>query len=498
MNRSISILKLALTNDLQSNIYEAHPIESAVDKKQNLPLHIGVACSGGKDSMVLTEILRQYCDEKGLKLTILTVDHGLHAQSQAHALSVIEYWQKFGLSALVLQADPELIQSGAGIEDGARTARYQVLDQARRQLKLSYIFLGHHAGDQAETLIMRLPKPSGLQGLCGIPNKRNWIIRPWLSCSPLHLEEAHQELGLPSFEDPTNHDPRYLRNALRQQLSLPMTKLFGSMWTERVARTAEHLNEEFEVLTYFWESFISQRLVDRRDIGRFSLVLSLESELMPEVILKKSLRYFYSQALYALSLKKDLRRVHDQLPLLMEVYRAQAGQQRSLPHGLKLWGSHHNLIISASTHFPVLPNEVMLDSNTLEQGGIVFWGEWELTLSQLPSSLLVKDRSPNQSEDETKIEKKGVCFLKVTPPIKLIRPPQGSRFQPFNSPGRKRVKRLWSDQKIPLFERDRLPVMIDGNGRILWVPYCRPHQDILSSQTSNSGKRFHIKWSLKT
>ena len=154
-------------------------------KKQKI--NLAIACSGGRDSMLLAEICYQVLKEHSEQnqLLIFTVDHGLHAQSKAFAEAVVDYWQARAVNAYRLSADAQLIRAGSGIEDGARRARYEALRQAKTKYSVDFILFGHHAGDQAESILIRLQHSSGLRGLSGIPQQRAWILRPWLNVSPL-------------------------------------------------------------------------------------------------------------------------------------------------------------------------------------------------------------------------------------------------------------------------------------------------------------------------
>ena len=70
--------------------------------------------------------------------------------------------------------------------------------------------------------------------------------------------------------------------------------------------------------------------------------------------------------------------------------------------------------------------------------------------------------------------------------LQLRLPLPGERFQPNAAPGSKRVTRLWSDRKVPIFERNRLPVLDNGKGKILWAPYCRPHRDLIAQSNTQA------------
>lgn len=481
MTSSATALNQAVTQAIEEAVHE-HPVTQR-------SLKIAVACSGGKDSMLLADVCADLLSSDQFSmihaLIILTVDHGLHPHSANFANEVVAYWRSRLIVSESLNADPKLIESGAGLEDGARRARYKALETVLNAQEINLILFAHHAGDQAETILMRLQGPSGLHGLSGIPSRRDWILRPWLNIHPDLIREEHERRGLPIFEDPSNHDQRFLRNSVRHSLSPSCDQVFDNKWVQRVSVSASHLREEAEVLAFFFQRFASSYIFDYRSIGRFILKVDEIDPYLPKAVEKKLLRHFYTLGLSALSPKLDLRRVQDQLSLLLEVWQTTNDQQRSLPHGLSLWGSRGYLIIYTERHLPALPHQVLIDDDMIKSGGIISWAEWALHITPYPSIA--------QSTVQ-----KGVCFCQIKLPISLSLPPSGARFQPIGAPGRKRVTRLWSDRKIPVFERMRLPVLMDATNQILWIPHCRPSELITHKGSCHECSGHHLSWHLKT
>lgn len=199
--------------DLIDVVRELHP--ELIGKK------VGVAFSGGRDSVVLLDILLQL---KTSSLHILHVNHNVRdEESVQEEMNFVEHWaakNKTPLQKLKLQ------EKTADRENDLRNARYQVLAQKGLELELDWIALGHHAGDQAETLLMRMCRGSNLRGLCGMPafftRNEQAFVRPILSVDPNMLDAYVQRRQLDFFQDPSNFGQHHTRNLFRHQILTQM------------------------------------------------------------------------------------------------------------------------------------------------------------------------------------------------------------------------------------------------------------------------------------
>ena len=178
---------------------------------------IVVAVSGGPDSVCLLHILHNLRRTLEARLFVAHFDHGLRPDEDAAETSfVASMAETMGLPFVV---DKGNIRPGPSLEDRARKARYAFLERARERFSAAKIALGHQRNDQAETVLMRLLRGSGLAGLSGIrPLRDGTIIRPLLQLGRWEIEAYLQERDLPFKTDQTNWDGRFLRNKIRQDL----------------------------------------------------------------------------------------------------------------------------------------------------------------------------------------------------------------------------------------------------------------------------------------
>lgn len=185
-------------------------------------LRFGVAVSGGPDSVALLLLMRELA-LGGLEAA--TVDHGLRPEAASEAEMVGQICRKFGIPHQTL--DHGVAIKGS-VQAGARAMRYAALEAWRIARKLDFVLTAHHADDQAETLIMRLNRASGVAGLAAIRDRNGTVLRPLLAWRRAELAAVVAAAGVPIADDPSNRDPRFDRARLRIQLD-------GAPWLDSAA-----------------------------------------------------------------------------------------------------------------------------------------------------------------------------------------------------------------------------------------------------------------------
>lgn len=180
--------------------------------------HIAVGVSGGADSMALAALLSDWVEQKSGRMTALIVDHGLRFESAEEAHDVSKQLRSLGINVVVLPWVSGKVSSG--VQEKARIARYNLMEDWCRRAGVLHLAIAHHADDQAETVLMRMQKGSGSDGLSGIPMSRELshcrIMRPLLSVRKSALLSFLIERGIGWIEDPSNKDPKYARTTVRE------------------------------------------------------------------------------------------------------------------------------------------------------------------------------------------------------------------------------------------------------------------------------------------
>ena len=198
-----------------------------------------VAVSGGPDSLALLSVLREILPAVPLHLTVAHFDHGWRPDSQDDRNFVASMAAKWGYEFQTARAAGGTPHT----ESAARTARYAFLRRIAGETNSTAIALGHTQDDQVETLLLHLLRGSGSRGLGAMRRRDRDLARPLLDISRHEIETYLARLHLTPRRDPSNEDPRFTRNRLRQQL-LPAIDAFDSGARELLARTADILGEE--------------------------------------------------------------------------------------------------------------------------------------------------------------------------------------------------------------------------------------------------------------
>jgi tRNA(Ile)-lysidine synthase len=174
-----------------------------------------VACSGGPDSLALLHVLAEQARAFGLSLAVAHLDHGVRgARGRADARFVAQAAEALGLPCTLGQ----IKAGGPDDEASLRRKRHAFLARAARALACDAIALGHTADDQAETVLLRLVRGTGIAGLAAMRPRRGRVVRPLLAASRADVRAYLADRGLVAREDETNRDARYRRNAIRAQI----------------------------------------------------------------------------------------------------------------------------------------------------------------------------------------------------------------------------------------------------------------------------------------
>lgn len=179
---------------------------------------LAAGVSGGPDSMALAALADDWARERGGVLLALIVDHGLREASDVEAAEAAARLAARGIAAQVLTI--EGLARGAALAERARMARFRALAEACARNGILHLLLGHHAADQAETVLIRALGGSGGAGMAGIAGLVETaglrILRPLLAMPPARLRATAAAAGVSWAEDPSNADPSALRPRLRQ------------------------------------------------------------------------------------------------------------------------------------------------------------------------------------------------------------------------------------------------------------------------------------------
>lgn len=223
---------------------------------------LGLAVSGGPDSLAM--LLLAAAARPG-EVEAATVDHGLRPESRAEAEMVATLCETLGVSHATLAIEWDLPPTRA-IQEQARSVRYGALAAWLRDRELGALLTAHHLDDQAETMLMRLNRGSGVRGLAGMRRRSplpgdpdQLLVRPLLGWRRCELEEICAMAGVPPATDPSNKDAKFERVRIRRGLA-------GADWLDQqaIARSASHCADADDAVE--WAASIEwSRSVTRRE-----------------------------------------------------------------------------------------------------------------------------------------------------------------------------------------------------------------------------------------
>lgn len=215
-----------------------------------------VACSGGADSLALLAAAVFEGHKTGCTVIGVTVDHGLQGGSAERTRSVVAQMAALGVDETAsirvsVDAGP------AGLEAGAREARYAALTQLADHVRSHRVLLGHTLDDQAETVLLGLTRGSGGRSLRGMrpfftePGSHVGFERPLLGLTRAQTEAACRADGIEWWDDPHNSDPRFTRARIRHTVMPMLERELGPGVARALARTGDQLREDTEFLEPF-------------------------------------------------------------------------------------------------------------------------------------------------------------------------------------------------------------------------------------------------------
>ena len=197
------------------------PISTALQQyltQYPIPQRIGVAVSGGPDSMALLHCLHQWCQNAQKELVAFHVNHQLRPAASDEAVQVATWCAAWDIpyEILVWHHTP---YDKTTVQKEAREARYQLLQEACQKSYVTHLFLAHHHNDQIETLLLRLFKGSGLMGLVGMQpiaqRSSLTLMRPLLTCTKEAITHYVAQYNIPFLKDPSNQNNAFLRVKIR-------------------------------------------------------------------------------------------------------------------------------------------------------------------------------------------------------------------------------------------------------------------------------------------
>ncbi len=405
-----------------------------------------VAVSGGPDSVALLDLLHAVAPARGLSLIVAHADHGILAHSRIVGRSVgalaAQYNLPFELEELHLGPDAS--------ETTARRARYAWLRSVQQRHAARYLVTAHHRDDQIETVLLRVLRGSAPAGLAGIAARaRGGLVRPLLAFTRAELRDHVEARGLPVHDDPANRDPRHLRSWVRSALLPLMVDRLG----ERVRADVSRLANSAAVERRAWDRVLEllPELEVHIERDRFDVVRGVLAR--------------YDDALANTLLRAAARRAGlvvgpTRAKRLLALVRGSSGRRVELGQGWIGEAEFDRLVVRLnSARSPVEATVVAgAPEGHASFGDFVF--DWRLELAP------------------ERMQRSAWTTWLAGPGWEVRAPAAGDELCPLGGVGRRPVRRLLMEARVPRGERVGYPVLTRGD-QVLWVPgVCRSADEL--------------------
>ncbi len=451
-----------------------------------LPWVVGV--SGGPDSLTLLQLLHRIISESHVSipeqmstpLVVAHLDHAMRPDSDSDADFVEGLAIDWTLAVNIGHEDVPLLakEKRLSIEEAGRQARYAFLARTAVQYGAGAIFVGHNADDQSETVLMHLLRGTGLSGLRGMQPVSEFsdleiaepeltagllLVRPLLATTRAEIETYCREHTLKPRHDPSNKDPIYFRNRLRNEV-LPYLEEINPHLSERLRRTADVVAADYEVLTAArdeaWETVVTKHHPSER--------ITIDREAFRKLLpgLRRAILRHAITTLKSTQCDIDFTTIVQAVHL---VDRNESGTKASLPGNVEMLVAPAEIILSLpGVAAQPLNNAPAIDSTeilVLPEAGSIALPEcnWQVEID--PAVELVPLH-------RVKISDPWQAYLdadKITSVLTLRTRQPGDRFQPLGMSGHsQKVSDFMINAQIPAPWRDRLPILV-CNDEIVWI-----------------------------
>lgn len=400
------------------------------------------ALSGGADSMYLLCRLLEGAEQGGYSVQAAHYNHRLRPTAQRDEDFVRDWCANHGVPLTVGTGDvaAHAAARGLGLEESGRELRYAFLQETAAQTGCTRIATGHHAGDNAETVLMNLIRGCGLNGLSGIPEQREGVIRPMLALTRAEIEAYLAAHAIPHVEDESNGDLSYTRNRIRHQL-IPLLEELNPRAAAHITAAARRAGEDEAELHRQASALLEQR--EETDDG-LSIPLPLLTD-SPRPIALRVLKELVPLA-QSVHLEQILALCHSEAP----------SAQLDIPGGC-VRRVYDRLLVSAAPD-PAPPAASLIE-------GPQRWGGWRITCTPAvcPGKAYVSPEEFYLKPGSYRIRSR-----REGDELKLGKRPQ------------KTVKKLMIEARIPRHLRGHVPVLADPTDRPAAVGGLGPHWEALA------------------
>jgi tRNA(Ile)-lysidine synthase len=469
---------------------------------------VGVAVSGGADSVALFRLLDNLRGELGITLAVVHFNHSLRGEeSDADAQFVSDLAGSSRCEMILAKEDvaAEAVRLGLNLEDAARRLRYSFFQRVVQEARATRIAVAHTADDQAETLLAHLIRGTGPAGLAGIYPLAGRVVRPLLETRRKDLREYLRELGQTWREDSTNQDLRRMRARIRTQL---LPRLESDFSPQIVGHLCElgRLSREEEI---FWAAFVEERFHACVQVQGENLTIRIEDLFtLPEFASNSPARKINAAAQgpndspWRPLTERLIRRLYERVrgdrrnlsaEHVEQVIRlstlSSSGRRVQLPGAIQVYRNFDMLVFSRGfAPAPSLPNR-----ETSSQPGAYQYdvrlpgrGTTAVSIPELGRCIRLKVIDWPLTQRDTKRSTEALDADLLRSPLILRNWQPGDAFRPRGRRQPRKLKSMFLSGRVPAGDRARWPVL-ESDGRVAWARGMAPAAEFCATDETRAG-----------
>ena len=436
-----------------------------------------IALSGGPDSVCLLNILYNLKGELDIEIGAAHLNHMLRDEEAFQDEEYVKNLCKsFNIPCFVKRVDINKYskENKMSSEMAGRDARYNFFDEVIKEHGYNKIATAHNANDQAETILFRLMRGTGIEGLCGIKVSRDKIIRPILCLSRKEVEEYIEVTNLKPRIDKTNFEKIYNRNKIRLDILPYIKENFNEDIIQTLNRMSVLLQKDNEFIEKSARSFYEKYCVEQQDYFIIKKKMFDNHEAVVTRVIRYALTNF-SKTHYDF----EMKHIYD----ICNLAKNNSGKVIDLPNKIyaeNIYGDIYikERIINNNIHVKqeIVKQEIKINKDNIDGKKIAFQNNIiEFSVSNNDSNLNLKLNTLTKYFD----------FDKINNFISLRNRKNGDKIIPLGMSGSKKLKDIFIDMKIPKEERDCVPLLcFDEN--ISWIVGLRVSEEYkITNKTKN-------------
>ena len=409
------------------------------------------AVSGGADSVFLLHNLRELKNKYNLDIIVAHVNHGVRDTAKRDEDFVISLAKSMGLRSEVLHInmDEYARENKMSSEEAGRLLRYDFFRSLAG--KNAKIFLAHNANDQAETVLFRIIRGTGIEGLCAMNYIDKDLYRPMLNIKRSEIEDFIFNNGLSFVQDETNFKDIYARNKIRLNVIPYIEENFNENFTDSLIRLSEISKKNYN----FVKLNVQKKFKDNYKDNKLNIsnIKNLDDYILSEVI-----REFLRLELNTLE-GISQKNIND----IIDLIKKSVNSKINLPGDINIILSYDNLYLAKEI------DKIEIDEQILKLGR-----------NKTAFGTVVVRKTNLYRADNYMIS---IDSGKIKGSLKIRNRREGDRFMPFGMGSYKKLKNFFIDNKVDRYKRDLVPIITDDEEIIWVVPYRTSEKYIIDNNT---------------